>query len=354
MLSGGTVSIGEWLDRQVELLRAAHRRGDRVAAELLRGTGAADGSGADLSLDAARHAIARDHGYRGWADAAEHGRDHVDLRFEAAADAIQWGELDTLRELLDVDPALVRMRSPFVHRAMLLHHVAANGIEIERQLQSPANAVEIAQLLLVRGAEPDASCDLYGGGPSQTTLCLLVSSSVPAAAGVQAALVETLVDGGSRVDGVEDDGLPLWTAITFGYTKAAEALARSGARVDNLVFAAALDDLEAVERYFDRGRPAKPQLPQSAKRIGGRGPALEADRMLEYAVIWAAAHDRREVVEFLLGQEPDLSFREPCFHATAAGAARYHGNQSMVALLESRAPHADGGSEGEVRNLGDR
>jgi hypothetical protein len=354
MLSGGTVSIGEWLNRQVELLRAGHRRGDRVAAELLRGTGAADGSGADLSLDAARHAIARDHGYRGWADAAEHGRDHVDLRFEAAADAIQWGELHTLRELLDVDPALVRMRSPFVHRAMLLHHVAANGIEIERQLQSPANAVEIAQLLLVRGAEPDASCDLYGGGPSQTTLCLLVSSSVPAAAGVQAALVETLVDGGSRVDGVEDDGLPLWTAITFGYTEAAEALARSGARVDNLVFAAALGDLEAVERHFDRGRAAKPQLPPSAKRIGGRGPALDADRMLEYAVIWAAAHDRREVVEFLLGQEPDLSFREPCFHATAAGAARYRGNQAMVALLESRAPHADGASEGEVRNRGER
>ena len=354
MVTDGTVSIGEWLDRQVELLRAAYRRADRLAAELLRGTGAADGSGADLSLEAARQAIARDHGYRDWADAAEHARGPVDLRFEAAADAIQWGELETLRELLDVDPALVRMRSPFVHRAMLLHHVAANGIEIERQLQSPANAVEIAQLLLVRGAEPDASCDLYGGGPAQTTLCLLVSSSVPAAAGVQAALVETLVGGGSRVDGVDDDGLPLWTAITFGYTEAAEALVGCGARVDNLVFAAALGDLEAVKRHFDPWRAAKLQRPRSAERIGARGPVLDADRMLEYAAIWAAAHDRREVVEFLLGQEPDLSFREPCFHATAAGAARYHGNQAMVALLESRTSHADSGSEGEVRHLGDR
>ena len=56
---------------------------------------------------------------------------------------------------------------------------------------------------------------------------------------------------GARVDGLDDDGTPLWTAITFGYTDAAEALVRCGARVDNLVFAAALGRLDAVEGYFD-------------------------------------------------------------------------------------------------------
>jgi hypothetical protein len=330
-VDGVTVPIGTWLERQVELLREAHRRGEPVAAELLKATGIEPGSG-DLPLDAARLAIARDHRYPDWTAAAEHAGDPLDLRFEAAADAVQWGELDALRALLDGAPELVEMRSPFPHRAMLLHHTAANGIEVERQLSSPANAVAIMHLLLERGADPDAVCDVYGG--SDSTLVLLVSSAPPAAAGVQAALVEELCAGGAAVDGIDDDGSPLWTAITFGYTEAAEALVRSGARVDNLVFAAALGDLEAVRSYFDRAGRLRPGRARSAERIGTGGPVLEPDRLLDYALIWAAAHDRREVVEFLLERGPDLSFAEPCFGATALGVARYLGNREMVARLE--------------------
>ena len=56
------------------------------------------------------------------------------------------------------------------------------------------------------------------------------------------------------------------------------------------------------------------------------------------ALIWAAAHDRRPVVEFLLTKGPDLRVTEPCFHATALGAARYLGNDEMAALLEPLTP----------------
>jgi hypothetical protein len=339
LLNGGRVTVGAWLDRQVELLREAHRRAGPVAVQLLSGTGVAAISGdellsVELALQTARLAIARDHGYADWADAVGHAQLLVDTRFELAADAIQWGELETLRELLDAQPTLVQTRSPFVHGATLLHHVAANGIEVERQLQSPPNAAKIMRLLLERGAEPDAVCDTYGGGRAQTTLYLLVSSCVPAAAGVQAALVEQLCQGGARVDGLDDDGLPLWTAITFGYPGAAEALRRCGALVDNIVFAAALGDLEAVESYFDSSGNLEPQRARSAERIGVDGPALEPDRLIDYALIWAAAHDRREVVEFLLGKGPDLTFTEPCFGSTAVGAARYHGHRAIVARLE--------------------
>ena len=222
-------------------------------------------------------------------------------------------------------------RSAFAHRATLLHHVAANGIEVERQVRSPSDAPEMARLLLARGAEPDAVCAVYGR--RDTTLTLLVSSCVPAAAGVQVALVEVLCAGGARLDGLDDDGLPLWTAITFGYSAAAEALARCGARVDNVVFAAALGDLDGVRGHFDeRGRLA-PQNALSARRVGAGGPLLEPERMLDYALIWAAAHGRREVVELLLEHDCDLTFTEPCFGATAGGAARYHGNDEVVALL---------------------
>ena len=187
------VPLGEVLDRQVAQLREAHRTGDLVVATVLPGT---RGQGTEqdvldqpLTEEDARLAIARDHGYADWAAARANADVFVDTRFEAAADAIQWGELTALRDLLDAHPPLISMRSPFPHHCMLLHHVAANGIEVERQLQSPPNATQVMRLLLERGAEPDAACDLYGGGPSMTTMCLLVSSCVPAVAGVQAPLV---------------------------------------------------------------------------------------------------------------------------------------------------------------------
>lgn len=336
--AGQAVPLGEVLDRQVELLRAGYRSSDPAAAELLRATavGLDPGPpGAELSLETARLAIACDHGYASWPDAREHAQDAVDTRFEAAADAIQWGELQALRNLLDEDPSLVSMRSPYPHHATLLHHVAANGIEVERQLQSPPNAPAIMHLLLERGAAPDAVCDLYGGGPGATTLNLLVSSSVPAAAGVQAALVGELCRGGAAVNGPDDDGLPLWIAISFGYTEAAEALARCGARVDNIVFHAALGDLAAVRRYFGADGALRPEL--EPLRIGADGPELPAAQLVEYALIQAAAHDRREVVGFLLGKQPDLTVTEPFFGATARGAARYQGNTEIAALIEAHA-----------------
>jgi hypothetical protein len=312
--------LGEVLDRQVAVLREAHRAGDPVAAEVLRGTGA-EGTEEELlaralTLADARLAIARDHGYADWAAARAQADVIIDTRFEAAADAIQQGALTALRDLLDAHPSLISMRSSFPHHCTLLHHVAANGIEVERQLQSPPNAPAVMTLLLDRGAEPDAACDLYGGGPSMTTMCLLVSSCVPAEAGVQALLVEVLCRGGAAVNGPEDDGAPLQTAIAFGYTKAAEELVRCGARVDNLIFHAALGDLAAVRGYFAAGVPEGNQL--------------------EHALGAAALHGRRAVVEFLLDYNPDLSFADPSFGATARGAARYAGHTEIVALIDER------------------
>jgi ankyrin repeat protein len=280
----------------------------------------------------------KNHWYPDLADALAHGHDQVDTRFEAAADAIGAGHLEALRRLLDLEPELVRMRSPFPHRQTLLHHIAANGIEAERQQQSPANAVGLLRLLIERGAEPDATCDSYGGGSATTSLCLLVSSAGPAAAGVQAPLVEELCGSGARVDGIDEDGLPLWTAISFGYTEAAEALARCGARTDNLCFAAALGDLEAVRGFFDAGGLRGDSPPEDG--AGTERPKFGPEERLEYALIWAAAHDRREVVEYLLAQGPDLWVTEPLFNSTALGMARYHGNDEMVARLQALTPPA--------------
>jgi hypothetical protein len=243
----------------------------------------------------------------------------IDAGFEAAADAIHAGDLAALRALLDERPELISMRSSRAHRATLLHYVAANGIEAARQQQSPPNAVEVMRELLDRGAEPDATCETYGGGSAQTTLYLLVSSVHPYRAGVQAPLVDELCRGGARPNGLEDDGVPLWTAVAFGYTGAAEALVRCGARVDHFVLGAALGDAGSE------------RLPAPAVEVAGL--RYTAEHMLEYAVIYAVLHRRDEVLERLLARGPDLTVTEPLFGGTAAGMARYLGRDELAERL---------------------
>jgi ankyrin repeat protein len=119
------------------------------------------------------------------------------LLFERAADAVVFGDLDKLRELLDEEPLLVHMRSPRPHRATLLHYCGGNGTEDPRQ-RTPANAPAIAKLLLDRGADVNATCNLYGGGA--TTMGLLLTSIHPLRAGLRTAMAETLLNAMATID----------------------------------------------------------------------------------------------------------------------------------------------------------
>src|ERR1043166_7236866 len=116
--------------------------------------------------------------------------------FELAVDAIVGGELEQLSELLRDDPALVHARSAREHRATLLHYVGANGVEDDRQ-KTPANIVAIAQLLLDRGAQVDATAHMYGG--DATTLGLTATSIHPFKAGVLEPLIDLLVERGAEI-----------------------------------------------------------------------------------------------------------------------------------------------------------
>ena len=115
-------------------------------------------------------------------------------RFEAAADAIVSGDVATLKRLLREDPKLIRAISTREHGATLLHYVSANGVEGYRQ-KTPKNIVAIAEMLLNAGAEIDATANVYGGGC--TTLGLAATSIHPERAGVQEALLQTLLDHGA-------------------------------------------------------------------------------------------------------------------------------------------------------------
>lgn len=309
------------IDREVEKIERDARESGLLSGE----------SDASRSLADAQLFLARLHDFVSWPKFVSHiealGRaNSPNAEFENAADAVVTGDLATLSAMLQANPDLIRARSAREHGATLLHYIAANGHEGWRQ-QTPPNAVDVARLLLDAGAEPDALAYMYGG--DATTMDMLVSSVHPHAAGVQVALVEILVDHGANVNGVEDNSSPLMTAFRFHYPLAAEALARRGARVDNIITAAALGRADLVDAFLtDDG-----QLRPGVRLADVRWPRLPRDSKvhLGYALTWAATWGRRDVVELMLrkGVEPPGKDDD----ATAIHFAAAHGHMDIVRLL---------------------
>jgi ankyrin repeat protein len=182
--------------------------------------------------------------------------------------------------------------------------------------------VDVARTLLDAGAEVDALADLYGQGC--TTMSLLVSSCHPANAGLHAVLANLLLDYGASI---EDDGRgkwssPLMTALAFGYTRTAEALAARGARTDSLPVAAGLGRLDEARRLL---------------------PAADPEARHK-ALALAAQHGHVEVVTLLLDAGEDPSRYNPegnHAHSTPLHQAVYAGHEPVVRLLVERGARLD-------------
>jgi hypothetical protein len=289
--------------------------------------------GAALELADAQLTLARWYSFQSWPALEEYVAAVTQdgspvFQFESAVEAVITGDLAALESWLRGNPELVRARStrithqdPPVHRATLLHYVAANGVEGYRQ-KTPKNAVEVATTLLQSGAEVDALADMYGG--HYTTMSMLVSSCHPAKAGVQVALVETLVDFGAAVEarGSAKWGSPLMTALAFGYLSAAEALVRRGARVDNITAAAGLG------RVADAAQLLAAADPESRHR----------------ALAVAAQHGHVEIVRLLLDAGEDPSRYNPDgnhSHSTPLHQAVLAGHEAVIRLLVERGARLD-------------
>ncbi len=283
---------------------------------------------ADLTPDDARLALARAYSFRDWNALTAYVTEVTTAEssvqvFETAVEAVITGDSAELRAMLTAHPALAYARSrrmtcqdPAVHGATLLHYVGANGVESYRQ-RSPANAVEIATLLLDAGAEVDALAGMYGG--QCTTLSMLISSSPPADAGVQVPLVETLLDYGAAINGagVSAWHSPLLTALTFGFREAAEVLAARGAAVDRLLIAAGLGRESACRALLP--------LADAAER--------------HQALALAAINGHVDVVALLLdaGESPDRLNPEGMHsHQTPLHSAALSGNLALTQLLVAR------------------
>ena len=136
------------------------------------------------------------------------------------------GDLPALAAILDAHPSLIHATSRRPHGATLLHYSAANGVEDERQ-RVPPNAVEIADLLISRGADINAASDAYGGGSGSTPLVALVTEGHPNEAGLMEPLVAAYARSGQKLNGAGDDGLPMTYAVLFRNVSAARALTRA-------------------------------------------------------------------------------------------------------------------------------
>jgi ankyrin repeat protein len=159
----------------------------------------------------------------------------------------------------------------------------------------------VARLLLDAGADVDATANTYSGGNAQTTMNLLVSSAHPADAGLQEVLAEVLLDHGAAINGLDDDGSPLMTALAFGYGSVAATLARRGARIDNVVAAAMLGRIDVLEKLLDQGDSIEPTL----AALYWIPVPVDRQARLGHALAWAAACGEREAVELLLDRGAD-------------------------------------------------
>jgi hypothetical protein len=244
-----------------------------------------------LALADAQFTVAREHGFESWPKFAKTietmaRKSSPVSKFESAVDAIITGDVAALASLLRENPELIRWRSTRLHQATLLHYVAANGVEDYRQ-KTPKNAVEVAKMLLEAGAEVDALADAYG---KSTTLGLAATSVHPERAGVQIALLETLVDYGAAVDGAAGRWNAVVAALHNGRGEAAEFLAKRGARLD-LEGAAGVGQLDVVKSFFNED--------------GGLKANATKDQM-EKGFLWACEYGRDSVADFLLKKGVDL------------------------------------------------
>ena len=289
-----------------------------------RGKTVTDVDPATLDLDDARLVVAHEYGFPAWFNlmkfADEVAQDAPAAQFERAVDAVVSGDIASLKTMIRDDPQLVHRRSARFHRATLLHYIAANGVEGVRQ-KTPANAVEVARLLLDAGADPDALAMMYDN--LCTTMSMLVSSAHPAGAGLQADLAELLLDYGAKHNGPGSEWQSdIMTALVFGYWKTADRLAKRGAPTDNLPAAAGLGRVEETTQFL---------------------PAADAQTR-HIALALAAQHGHADVVRVLLdaGEDPNQFCPEGFHsHATPLHNAISAGRDNVVKLLLDRGARTD-------------
>jgi len=191
-------------------------------------------------------------------------------------------------------------------------------------------------------------------------LNLLVSSVHPFRAGVQADLVEVLLDAGAAINGLPDDGSPVRVALMFGYVGAARTLERRGCRIGDFDVAAGLGNVAAMERMLAENNhaPGPEFMEEAFTNACGNGQIAAAKLLLDrgfdinrqlqghgtglhHAIMHGegggAPDGRLDVVHFLIENGADQNVRHGQWNATAIDYATYTGRAEIVEYLIEKA-----------------
>ena len=295
-----------------------------------------------FALADAQLVIAREYGFPSW-PALKHdveasrrvAKYKPHPQFDNALAAIVAGDIDRLRALLDTHPELVHARTnleaPFHYftGATLLHHLAWNP---SRKEPVPPNVVEIARLLLDRGADPDA---LTLGRSIGTTMGLIVTSRMASEANASGPLIDLLRERGAALDLGNSEGvIPDWgernvldVSLSNYATRAAEKLIELGAKPD-ICNAAALGRMDLVRGFFDSDGRLK-ALPRR------NGTVMSARDAIGLAMLFAYVNGHSEVVDFLLEKDGNWNMIG-VNNGTVMHRAAWSGDLNMVQRLVAK------------------
>lgn len=252
-----------------------------------------------VPLAEARRDLAGRHGFATWSALRKHvtalaSGEEAPSPFVLAYRANEAGDRERLTELLDLHPELVEMRG-------------TNG----NDLFGMANGIEIARLLLERGAEVNRGND-YGW-----------TKLHQAGYGNDPELARLLLDAGARTDlsARGDGGTPLVVALFWGHREVSPLL---GLEPRNLRVAAGLGRIDLIDELV--GTPGAGAHRGFYRPHGGFPawePSDDPQEILDEALVWAAKAGRVEAIDRLVelgaGIEADPYRGTPLAWAAATG-----------------------------------
>jgi uncharacterized protein len=252
----------------------------------------------------------------------------MDPKFHPVMAAIQAGDLEKFKALVDADPSLATSRSSRSHPT-LLQCVTLDGKD------KPHN-VEMALVLIEAGAE-------------------LNEPLVAAASMDNRAVAQLLLDRGAAIDGT-GGWSTLEEALYWNSQDVLALLLERGARVQNLRIAAGLGRTDLIESYFNADGSLKPEAGKinwpwgdletivrscrneaGKQQLADRVNAWSQDRqgIVNNAFVYACMHGHIDAAKLLLEKGAEINVIPGGFDYAGTGLhyAALNGHRAMVQFL---------------------
>jgi peptide-methionine (S)-S-oxide reductase len=291
-----------------------------------------------FALADAHLVLAREFGFESWPRLKGH------LEFLRARQAMDEGDLETLRNLIEANPRVLEYRCSrgepyeqgYFKDATLLWHIAGNP----DRAPIPPNIVEITRLLLSRGVKPEHA---------KYTAGLILTSRQASEAKVALPLLDLLVGTGAGID-LDQSGALIGPIFNVA-PETAEALVARGTPLDFRT-AAGLGRLDFLESHPEVDQVTLDEALLFAvygRRMaavrwlverGAKGDILTPHSHAT-ALHSAVSNDDPEMVRLLVEHGSRIDIPDKVFHGTAVGWAKHGGQDHLVEILLQSTSRSD-------------